>query len=73
MRDNGHEPCAVIETSPANRQAWVRVSRVPLPPKPASPPAAAESAVVRARMLALVGVAPVGQRRDTLRYQSKRD
>src|ERR1051326_2949213 len=25
MRDNGHEPCAVIETSPGHLQAWIRV------------------------------------------------
>jgi hypothetical protein len=32
MRHNGHEPCAVIETSPVHLQAWVRVSVSPLPP-----------------------------------------
>jgi len=37
MRDNGHEPCAVIETSPGHLQAWIRVSGVPLPAKLATP------------------------------------
>jgi hypothetical protein len=36
MCDNGHEPCAVIETSPGHLQAWVRVSREPLAPKTAT-------------------------------------
>jgi RepB DNA-primase from phage plasmid len=36
MRDNGHEPCAVIETSPGHLQAWIRVSSEPLPPKVAT-------------------------------------
>jgi RepB DNA-primase from phage plasmid len=33
MRNHGHEPCAVIETSPGHLQAWVRVSLAPLPPR----------------------------------------
>ena len=33
MRQNRHEPCAVIETSPGHLQAWIRVSLVPLPPQ----------------------------------------
>ena len=37
MRHNGHEPCAVIETSPGHLQAWIRVSLAPLPPKLATP------------------------------------
>jgi len=37
MRDNGHQPCAVIETSPGHLQAWIRVSVVPLPPNVATP------------------------------------
>jgi hypothetical protein len=37
MRDNGHEPCVVIETSPGHLQAWVWVSRRPLPPNVATP------------------------------------
>jgi hypothetical protein len=37
MRHNGHEPCAVIETSPGHLQVWIRVSVVPLPPKLATP------------------------------------
>lgn len=32
MRDNGHQPCVVVETSPGHLQAWVRVSVLPLPP-----------------------------------------
>jgi RepB DNA-primase from phage plasmid len=36
MRDNGHEPCAVIETSPGHLQAWIRVSAETLPPKVAT-------------------------------------
>jgi RepB DNA-primase from phage plasmid len=36
MRDNGHEPCAVIETSPGHLQAWIRVSAEPLPPEVAT-------------------------------------
>ena len=31
MRSHGHEPCAVIETSPGNLQAWVRITLEPLP------------------------------------------
>jgi hypothetical protein len=37
MRANGHEPCAVIETSPGHFQAWIRVSVEPLPPSVATP------------------------------------
>jgi len=32
MRIHGHEPCVVLETSPGNLQAWVRVSTTPLEP-----------------------------------------
>jgi len=32
MRSNGHEPCAVLRTSPGHLQAWVRVSLTPLEP-----------------------------------------
>jgi hypothetical protein len=32
MRANGHEPCAVLRTSPGHLQAWVRVSLTPLEP-----------------------------------------
>ena len=32
MRANGHEPCLVLQTSPGNLQAWVRVSPAPLEP-----------------------------------------
>lgn len=32
MRANGHEPCVVLQTSHANLQAWVHVSRTPLEP-----------------------------------------
>ena len=32
MRANGHEPCVVLQTSPANLQAWIHVSRTPLEP-----------------------------------------
>lgn len=37
MRANGHQPCAVIETSPGHLQAWVQVSVTPLPPQVATP------------------------------------
>jgi len=37
MRDNRHEPCTVIETSPGHLQVWIRVSLVPLPPQLATP------------------------------------
>ena len=37
MRANGHQPCAVVETSPRHLQAWVRVSVTPLPPQVATP------------------------------------
>jgi RepB DNA-primase from phage plasmid len=36
MRDNGHEPCTMIETSPGHLQAWIRVSVGPLPPQVAT-------------------------------------
>jgi hypothetical protein len=36
MRDNGHQPCAVVETSPGHLQAWIRVSVGPLPPQVAT-------------------------------------
>lgn len=32
MRDHGHEPCVVIETSPGHLQAWVQVNSQPLAP-----------------------------------------
>jgi hypothetical protein len=32
MRDNGHDPCVVVETSPGHLQAWIRVSATPLEP-----------------------------------------
>ena len=32
MRANGHEPCVVLQTSPGNLQAWVRVSPAALEP-----------------------------------------
>jgi hypothetical protein len=31
MRAQDHSPCAVVETSPGNLQAWIRVSTQPLP------------------------------------------
>jgi hypothetical protein len=37
MRVNGHQPCAVVETSPGHLQAWIRVSVLPLPPQLATP------------------------------------
>lgn len=36
MRDQGHEPCVVLATSPGHRQAWVQVSANPIPPAVAS-------------------------------------
>lgn len=36
MRANGHAPCVVLQTSPGNLQAWVRVSVTPLEPAVAS-------------------------------------
>jgi len=36
MRHNGHEPCVVLQTSPGNLQAWVRVSAAPIEPTIAS-------------------------------------
>jgi RepB DNA-primase from phage plasmid len=32
MRSQGHTPCALVETSPGNLQAWIRVSKTPLAP-----------------------------------------
>jgi hypothetical protein len=32
MQANGHEPCAVLQTSPGHLQAWVHVSATPLQP-----------------------------------------
>jgi len=32
MRANGHAPCVVLQTSPGNLQAWIRVSALPLQP-----------------------------------------
>ena len=32
MRTNGHQPCAVVETSPGHLQAWIQVSAEALPP-----------------------------------------
>jgi RepB DNA-primase N-terminal domain/RepB DNA-primase C-terminal helical domain len=32
MRDNGHDPCVVLETSPGHLQAWIHVSASPLEP-----------------------------------------
>jgi RepB DNA-primase from phage plasmid len=32
MRDNGHEPCVVLQSSPGHLQAWIRVSTTPLKP-----------------------------------------
>jgi hypothetical protein len=36
MRAHGHEPCVVLQTSPAHLQAWVRLSSSPLEPSLAS-------------------------------------
>lgn len=36
MRDNGHEPCVVVETSPGHLQAWIRVCTGSLPPPAAT-------------------------------------
>jgi hypothetical protein len=36
MRAHGHAPCVVLATSPGRLQAWVRVSRGPLPPAEAT-------------------------------------
>jgi hypothetical protein len=36
MCEQGHQPCAVVETSPGHLQAWVHVSAQPLPPAVAS-------------------------------------
>jgi hypothetical protein len=32
MRDHGHDPCLVLQTSPGHLQAWIRVSASPLEP-----------------------------------------
>ena len=32
MRDNGHDPCVVLQTSPGHLQAWIHVSASPLQP-----------------------------------------
>jgi hypothetical protein len=32
MRQNGHQPCVVLQTSPGNLQAWVQVSLTPIDP-----------------------------------------
>jgi DNA primase RepB-like protein len=32
MRDNGHDPCVVLQTSPGHLQAWIHVSASPLEP-----------------------------------------
>jgi RepB DNA-primase from phage plasmid len=36
MRAHGHDPCVVVQTSPAHLQAWVRLSASPLQPALAS-------------------------------------
>lgn len=36
MRRNGHQPCAVVRTSPGHLQAWVQVSRSPMDARLAS-------------------------------------
>lgn len=36
MRDHGHEPCVVLQTSPGHLQAWIRVSLTPLEPEVAT-------------------------------------
>jgi len=36
MHANGHEPCAVLQTSPGHLQAWVHVSPTPLDPEVAT-------------------------------------
>jgi hypothetical protein len=32
MRNNGHDPCVVLQTSPGHLQAWIHVSNSPLEP-----------------------------------------
>jgi len=32
MRDNGHDPCVLLESSPGHLQAWIHVSTSPLEP-----------------------------------------
>jgi hypothetical protein len=32
MRAHGHDPCAVLQTSPAHLQAWIRLGISPLEP-----------------------------------------
>jgi hypothetical protein len=36
MRDNGHDPCVVLATSPGHLQAWIHVSTSPLEPSVAT-------------------------------------
>jgi hypothetical protein len=36
MRDNGHDPCVVLATSPGHLQAWIHVSTSPLDPSRAT-------------------------------------
>ena len=36
MRAHGHDPCIVLQTSPAHLQAWIRLSTSPLEPSVAS-------------------------------------
>ena len=36
MRAQGHDPCVVLQTSPAHLQAWIRLSTSPLQPSVAS-------------------------------------
>jgi hypothetical protein len=36
MRAHGHDPCVVVQTSPAHLQAWIRLSTSPLEPAVAS-------------------------------------
>jgi len=36
MRAHGHDPCVVLQTSPAHLQAWIRLSTSPLEPSVAS-------------------------------------
>lgn len=36
MRAQGHDPCVVVQTSPAHLQAWIRLSTSPLQPSVAS-------------------------------------
>jgi RepB DNA-primase from phage plasmid len=36
MRARGHHPCVVLQSSPGHLQAWIRLSRLPLPPAAAT-------------------------------------